>query len=97
MNDISHNKWENCPKCGIDMNQLFHVPQIDTSLCKFEAHFNHGLGKEIINKRQIKEELTKINATTGKNIVEIGTDNLQSVKKQKKKYDLDGMSLEDFK
>lgn len=61
--------------------------QINTSTCQFEAHFNHGLGSTVYSKRHMKEKLAQFRGETGKDIVEVGTDSLQSIKKEYKKYD----------
>ena len=87
---------EYCSQCKALMDREIVPVQINTSNCQFETHFNYGLGKVVKNKNQIKDEMRRINDTTGKNIVEVGNDTLQSVKKTKKKYD-PHISLGDFK
>ena len=82
---------EVCPECSAPMiHVIVSPPGVNTSTCRFESHFNHGLGKEFTNKRQIKEELTRIKGETGKEIVEVGSDNLKSIKKKRKEYTLEG-------
>lgn len=87
---------EICEKCGNGpMDREIAAVQINTSNCQFQTHFNHAFGKVVKSKNQINDEVRRINGETGKNIVEVGNDNLQSVKKPYKKYD-DSIRLGDF-
>ena len=72
---------ELCPKCKKAMVRVLTAVQLSPKIKQFEPHFNHGLGKEVYSQRDIKEELRRIKGETGKEIVEVGTDNLQSIKK----------------
>lgn len=80
---------EFCGKCNLQLQKVISAPRINTSICQFQAHFNHGLGKVVKSKADIKDELRRINGETGRNIVEVGNDNLQSIKTQRKKYTVD--------
>lgn len=87
---------EDCAECGKEMERLIVcAPQINTSNCQFQVHHNPAFGKVIHSKRQIQDEILRIKDTTGKEIVEVGNDSLQSVKKNFKKYD-DNIKLGDF-
>ena len=87
---------EVCPKCGGVAEKVFTAPQISPTAKAFEAHFNHGLGKVVSSRRDIKNELGRIKSETGKEIVEVGTDTLQSVKKTRKSYEIPAGGLEDY-
>lgn len=78
---------EHCPQCGKQAERIYSAPQISPAAKAYEPHWNYGLGKVILNKGQVKEELARIKGETGKEIVEVGTDNLSSVKPIKKSYD----------
>lgn len=80
---------ELCDKCKKQMVRILTAVQLSPKIKLFEPHFNHGLGKEVHSQRDINEELRRIKGETGKEIVEVGTDNLQSVKKNYKKYTID--------
>ena len=80
---------ELCPKCKKKMVRVLTAVRLSPRIGVFEPHFNHGLGKAVYSQRDVKEELRRIKGETGKEIVEVGTDTLQSVKKQRKKYTID--------
>jgi putative FmdB family regulatory protein len=80
---------EICPKCQKEMIRVLTAVQLSPKIKPFEPHFNHGLGKKVHSQRDINEELRRIKGETGKEIVEVGTDNLESVKKSYKKYTLE--------
>jgi len=80
---------ESCPGCTTIMERVITSPRIATSNCQFDTHYNWGLGKVVKSKNDIKNELHRINGETGKNIVEVGNDNMKSIKKQRKAYTLD--------
>ena len=87
---------EACLKCGTAMERvILNGRNFSARTCQFEAHFNYGLGKEVHTKRQLDETIKRISGETGKEIVEVGNDNLQSIKKQRKKYD-ENIRLGDF-
>lgn len=88
---------ECCHVCSVPAERIYTVPQISPTAKAFEAHFNYGLGKEVHSKRDISEELRRIKGETGKEIVEVGTDNLQSVKTQRKTYSIDQGELDGIK
>lgn len=80
---------EICVRCKKTARKVFHAARIATSNCQFEAHYNWGLGKKVNSKNQIQEELRRIKGETGKEIVEVGNDTLESIKTKRKKYDID--------
>jgi putative FmdB family regulatory protein len=80
---------ENCPQCQKEAQKIILPARISVSVCQFQAHYNWGLGKEVHKKADISEELRRIKGETGREIVEVGNDKLDSVKIQKKKYDID--------
>jgi len=86
---------EYCVTCNTESQRIFTIPSVSTAICQFQAHFNHGLGKVCESKRQMDDHVRRIRGETGKDIVEVGTDNLQSVKKQLKSYD-EHINLGDF-
>lgn len=77
---------EFCSKCETGMIRVISQVSINTSTCKFESHHNHAFGKTVTTKRQLEECRRKLQDQTGKQIVEVGTDDLKSVKRQRKKY-----------
>lgn len=77
---------EFCEVCGETMQRLMQpIAAHKTSV--FEPHFNHGLGKVVTSQIQVKEELSRLRGETGKDIVEIGNDDLKTVKKKRHNYD----------
>lgn len=82
---------EECPECaGVHMHRIMSPTRSNTSNCQFEAHFNHAFGKVIKSKSNIKDEMLKYKDKTGREVVEVGTDNLSSIKKKRKyEYTLD--------
>lgn len=81
---------EKCPKCKVKMARILSAVRLSPRIGVFEPHFNHGLGKEVYSQRDVNEELRRIKGETGKEIVEVGNDTLQSIKKPaRKKYTLD--------
>lgn len=78
-------------------DRIYSAPQISPTAKAYEPHWNYGLGKVILNKGQVKEELSRIKGETGKEIVEAGTDNLQSIKKKFKSYDITREDVERVK
>lgn len=80
---------ELCEKCQKQMVRVLTAVQLSPKIKLFEPHFNHGLGRRVNSQRDINEELKKIKGETGKEIVEVGNDNLDSVKKTYKKYTVD--------
>ena len=79
-----------CPTCGdVAQRVITKAPNINTSNCQFDSHFNYGLGKVVHSNREVKESLRKMNGETGRDFQEVGTDNLSSIKKSYKRYDKD--------
>lgn len=81
---------EMCMECEeIPMIRQMTAIRLNTSNCQYEAHYNHGLGKVLKGPNDVKEELSRIKGETGKEIVEVGNDRLDSVKFKRKEYTLD--------
>lgn len=78
---------EFCPDCEERMIRVFSPPQINIQ--KMEPHFNHAFGKVIHSKRHLNEYIKRENGEKGMNIVEVGSDNLSSIKKKRKEYTID--------
>src|SRR4051812_23488411 len=66
--------------CKKTAEKVIQAPRLSLSTCQFQAHYNWGLGKEVHSKRQISEELHRIKGETGRDIVEVGNDKLESIK-----------------
>lgn len=60
----------------------------------FKEGYYHAFGQPFTSEGQLKEHLTKLKGETGKEIVEVGNDSLQTVKKQRKKVDWDAAGRE---
>lgn len=58
-----------------------------------EGHY-HAFGKDFTSPHQLKEEIAKIKGETGKEIVEVGSDSMQTMKKTRKKVDWDAATKE---
>lgn len=84
---------ESCKKCGKEMHRIITAVRANTSNCQFQAHHNWAFGKVVNSKRELEECRRRLSAETGKDIVEVGTDDLKSVKKQRKKYSVDGLQV----
>lgn len=72
--------------CGRTMIRSFTTPRLNTSACIIEPHKNWGLGKNITTKNQLKEEVARHEGETGRKLIEVGSENLSSIKKQFKDY-----------
>ena len=83
-----HSKAVYCPSCDIIMPQLIRGPYISV---KEHSGFNNGLGIRIKDKNSIKDEIKKINDTTGRKLEEVGT---SSAKVQEKQHNYDFTSSE---
>lgn len=83
------NPLQECTHCGGTSERVYTPLHISPAAKAFEAHYNWGLGKKVHSKHEIKEELRRIEGDTGREIVEVGNDSLQSIKPTKKKYDVD--------
>lgn len=84
---------ELCTTCAKPMNRIITAVQISPTAKAFEAHHNWAFGKVVTSKRQLEEERRRVSGETGREIVEVGTDDLKSVKKTKKKYTVDGLNF----
>lgn len=80
---------EKCSKCCTIMEKLITAVNLNHSVCHFEPHFNYGLGKVVTSKRSQDEALRRLRGETGKDIVEIGNDDLKSIKRQRHEYTID--------
>lgn len=80
---------EVCLKCESVMERFMAPTQLNTRTCQFEAHFNHAFGKVVTTKRELEECRRKLSIQTGRDIVEVGTDHLDSVKPIRHEYEWD--------
>lgn len=71
------------------MEKIITPVQLNHSVCHFEPHYNYGLGTVVTSKRSQDEALRRLRGETGKDIVEVGNDDLKSIKPQFHKYDVD--------
>ena len=69
--------------------QISLPPSINVSVCQWNAAYNPAFGKVIKNKAHLQEELARHKGETGKELVEVGTDTLKSVKKKHTPYTVD--------
>ena len=60
--------------CNNKMNRIYYTPQI--SIPSVVTGFNPALGVDIKDKRQLRDEIKKVNDTTGGDLVEIGNERL---------------------
>lgn len=63
---------ERCSKCNTILTRMWTLPHV--SVPNNSGYFNHGLGKYIHHKSDVRSELAKINDTTGMDLVEIGNE-----------------------
>jgi len=90
---ISHRDEEaQCP-CGGNARRMPTVP-LGVSVGSFQEGYNPAFGKSFSTEGQLKEELARIKHETGKELVEVGNDSMQTIRKEKKKVDIDAMSKE---
>lgn len=78
---------EFCHNCKEELLRIYSPPQI--SVQKMEPHFNHAFGKVIYSKDHLNEHLKIEAGEKGRNIVEVGNDDLSSIKKKRKEYTID--------
>lgn len=90
-------KPEICERCFMPAEKIFQPAQISPAAKAFDAHFNYGLGKPVKSRADIHNELRRIKGETGKDVVEVGSDNLQSVKKKPHSYTITGEDIERVK
>lgn len=82
-----YNTKEICEECGMDAEKVFCFNG-GISADNSPAYFNHGLGKVVRSKKDIREELSRIKTDTGREIVEIGNDRSKPKKPKGKDIDL---------
>jgi putative FmdB family regulatory protein len=66
---------EICDKCGTEMVRVYTIPMIEAS---FFSYYDPGLGRQINSKDDIKRAKADYKRKTGNNLVEIGTDKIES-------------------
>lgn len=81
---------ETCPECGQDATYRF-VPtsNLNTGASAMRGEFYHAFGKHFNSRRELKNEMAKIEGETGKKIVEVGSEKPDSVKRKRKDYNVE--------
>jgi len=81
---------ELCEKCQKPMKRNF-VPtsNLNPGAASMRGEFNFGLGKHFNNRREVKNELKRIEGETGKKYVEVGSDKPQNTKRVRKEYNVE--------
>lgn len=77
-------RQELCPTCLLPMERL--ISRSLFSMGNMEAQYNWAFGKVIHNKRELKNAVAEHEDKKGVKLVEVGTDNMSSIKKQRQKY-----------
>jgi putative FmdB family regulatory protein len=73
-------------ECGEGMTRYFSAPWLNTSNCIIEPQKNWGLGETFTTKNQMKEHIARYQGETGRKLIEVGSENLSSIKKGFKEY-----------
>jgi len=73
-----------CPACNNQMQRIYTVPH---TIIKQSNYYHMGLGKQITNNADVKDEYKKYKDRTGKEIIELGNEKLPEVK-PKTNYEL---------
>jgi len=77
---------EFCGECEQPMDMQFCPPLFAIKGC--DAHYSHAFGKVIKSDHHLKDTIRKTNDTYGMKIESVGSDKMQSVKRQRKPYTL---------
>ena len=80
-------KEERCEICSLVMKKNF-VPtsNINPGAASMRGEFYHAFGKHFDTKKQVRNELRRIEGETGKKIVEVGSDKQDNVKRVRKTF-----------
>ena len=62
---------EACPDCGAKLIRQYTAHQVSIAA---DSYYNHGLGCKIDANHTVKDRLREIKDTTGREMVEIGTE-----------------------
>lgn len=79
-------KEERCDVCGLVMIKQIGS-NINTSGAAHRGVYYHAFGKHFDSRSQLKNEISKIEGETGKKIIELGSDGMDTVKRVKKTPD----------
>jgi predicted nucleic acid-binding Zn ribbon protein len=74
---------EICPECYQTMERIYTVPQ---AIIKASDYYHMGVGKQITNSSQVKDELKRYKDIHGSELIELGNEK-PIVKTQESRYD----------
>ena len=74
MRDAAHT--EKCPDCGCVMVRVY--TPVEVNMGAETGYYNHGLGKYIRHKSDIKDGVRAISDSEGREVVEVGTENAKA-------------------
>lgn len=82
---------EACPKCMSEAQKI--IPRFHPSFGTFKPGFYHAFGKHIHTSYQLKDEIKRVAATTGKELIEVGNEGrFPSI--EQKPFDMDTANRE---
>lgn len=85
---------EPCDDCNLPMKKLVNFQGEVMGATDKEPEYNHAFGKVIKNSQDLRNELTKIEGETGKTLVEVGNESLNSIKKPRKSINIEEATRE---
>lgn len=76
---------ELCEECGLPGE---HVVRFNGHMAadNYPAYYNHGLGKIVRSKRDVREELSRLKGETGREVYEVGNEKLIKTKLKKTEW-----------
>jgi|SRR5580765_916116 len=80
---------EVCEECGFPAERVIKFKG-HMSPDNVDAYYNHGLGKVVRTKNDVRQELSRLKGETGRDLIEVGTE----VLKKEKPKDINWMSEE---
>jgi hypothetical protein len=81
-------KEERCEICMIVMKRNF-VPtrNLNPGASSMRGEYQPIVGRVVHSRRELRNEIAKIEGETGKKIIEVGSDKLDTIKKPRKTFD----------
>jgi hypothetical protein len=77
---------EQCEDCGLPSTERLIRFQGGVNADNGDAYFNHGLGKVVRSRNDVRAELSRVKGETGRELVEIGNEVLKKTKPKKTEW-----------
>jgi hypothetical protein len=80
--EVDHN--EICPICTSKLTLIPFSRMVFLKPDSFQPHFNPAFGRVVNSKRDMRNEVSRLNAENGYDLQEVGTDKPQKRKRERK-------------